>query len=60
MGVSFLNKCQQLVISKSLTNQNKVAVAEEIKCGNDIALRKFFWRNKLRINKIVMIYVVKK
>ena len=60
MGVSFLNKCQQLVISKSWTNQNKVAVAEEIECGNDIALKKIIWRNKLRINKIVMIYVVKK
>ena len=37
MGVDIIKKCLNLVISKS---QNKVGVAEEIGCENDIGLRK--------------------
>ena len=55
--VNFIKKYKKLFFSKSL---KKVAVAEEVGCGNDKVLSQIGWGNKLRRNKSIMIYVVNK
>ena len=40
MVVNFIKEYQNLVISQNRKSRNKVGVAEELGCKNDVALRK--------------------
>ena len=46
MGLNFIKKYQNLVVSKSRKNQDKVGVAEKIGCKNEISLSKIGWARK--------------
>ena len=56
MGVNFVKKYKNLVISKSGKSQNKVVVAEEIGIENDVVLRKIdrFEQNWARRKKVCL------